>query len=115
MGGKPLASNLTWQKGSTPSNEFHELSSPEAESTSRHQSLTKNLNANLEEAKKARARMDDIQSALAGIACGLPVIAYSGSETAAPVTNAGVVPVTENNQAEMNSALVRALRCSLSR
>ena len=62
MGGKPLASNLTWQKGSTPSNEFYELSSPEAESTPRHQSLTKNLNANLEEAKKARARMDDIQS-----------------------------------------------------
>jgi hypothetical protein len=50
------------EKGSTPSNEFYELSSPEAESTPRHQSLTKNLNANLEEAKKARARMDDIQS-----------------------------------------------------
>jgi glycosyltransferase involved in cell wall biosynthesis len=48
-------------------------------------------------------------SALAGIACGLPVIAYSGSETAAPVTYAGVVLVTENNQAEMNSALVRVL------
>jgi hypothetical protein len=63
LGGKPLASNLTWQKGeSTPSNEFYELSSPEAESTPRHQSLTKNLNANLEEAKKARVRMDDIQS-----------------------------------------------------
>jgi glycosyltransferase involved in cell wall biosynthesis len=48
-------------------------------------------------------------SALAGIACGLPVIAYSGSETAAPVTDAGVVLVTENNQEEMNAALARVL------
>jgi hypothetical protein len=61
LGGKPLASNLTWQKGSTPSNESYELSSPRGRIHPR-QSLTKNLNANLEEAKKARARMDDIQS-----------------------------------------------------
>ena len=30
-------------------------------------------------------------SAIAGIACGLPVIALSGSETAAPITDAGVI------------------------
>jgi glycosyltransferase involved in cell wall biosynthesis len=48
-------------------------------------------------------------SALAGIACGLPVIAYRSSETAAPVTDAGVLLVTEDNQAEMNAALVRVL------
>jgi hypothetical protein len=30
-------------------------------------------------------------SAIAGIACGLPVIAMAGSETAAPITDAGVV------------------------
>ena len=32
-------------------------------------------------------------SAIAGIACGLPIIAFSGSETAPPITDAGVVLV----------------------
>jgi glycosyltransferase involved in cell wall biosynthesis len=48
-------------------------------------------------------------SALAGIACGLPLIAYASSETAWPITDAGVVLVSENNQDEMNAALVRLL------
>ncbi len=48
-------------------------------------------------------------SAIAGIACGLPVIAYSGSETTAPITDAGVVFVTPNKPDELNSALVGVL------
>jgi glycosyltransferase involved in cell wall biosynthesis len=48
-------------------------------------------------------------SAIAGIACGLPVIAYSGRETAAPVTEAGVVLVPEGNDAELGEALARVL------
>ena len=48
-------------------------------------------------------------SAIAGIACGLPVIAYSGSETASPITDAGVVLVSPNNQEELNAALLRVL------
>jgi glycosyltransferase involved in cell wall biosynthesis len=48
-------------------------------------------------------------SAIAGIACGLPVIAYAGSETAPPITDAGVVLVSPNNQDELNAALLRVL------
>jgi glycosyltransferase involved in cell wall biosynthesis len=48
-------------------------------------------------------------SAIAGIAAGLPVIAHSISETAPPVTDAGVVLVSPNNQGELNEALVRVL------
>lgn len=48
-------------------------------------------------------------SAIAGIACGLPVVAYSGSETAAPITEAGVVLVPPGNQQGLNSALLRVL------
>jgi glycosyltransferase involved in cell wall biosynthesis len=49
-------------------------------------------------------------SAIAGIACGLPLIAFSGSETAAPITEAGVILVNPEAQQELNSALVRILR-----
>ena len=49
-------------------------------------------------------------SAIAGIACGLPLIAFSGSETAAPITDAGVILVSPNAPQELNSALVRVLR-----
>jgi glycosyltransferase involved in cell wall biosynthesis len=52
-------------------------------------------------------------SAIAGIACGLPVIAYASSETAAPITDAGVVLVSAEDQEEMNTALVRILSDSL--
>ena len=48
-------------------------------------------------------------SAIAGIACGLPVIAYSGSETAMPITDAGVVLVSPDQPDDLNSALVRVL------
>jgi glycosyltransferase involved in cell wall biosynthesis len=48
-------------------------------------------------------------SAIAGIACGLPLIAFSGSETAAPITEAGVVLISEGNDQELGPALVRVL------
>jgi glycosyltransferase involved in cell wall biosynthesis len=48
-------------------------------------------------------------SAIAGIACGLPVIAYSGSETSAPITDAGVVLVSPAQPDDLNTALVRVL------
>jgi glycosyltransferase involved in cell wall biosynthesis len=48
-------------------------------------------------------------SAIAAIACGLPVIAYAGSETAPPVTDAGVVLIARENKAQLGEALVRVL------
>lgn len=48
-------------------------------------------------------------SAIAGIACGLPVIAFAGSETAAPITDAGVVLVADGNKTALGEALVRVL------
>jgi glycosyltransferase involved in cell wall biosynthesis len=47
-------------------------------------------------------------SAIAGIACGLPVIAFAGSETAAPITEAGVVLVAADSNA-IGEALVHVL------
>jgi glycosyltransferase involved in cell wall biosynthesis len=57
-------------------------------------------------------------SAIAGIACGLPVIAYAGPETAPPITEAGVVLVPREKKAELGEALLRVasdaeLRASL--
>jgi glycosyltransferase involved in cell wall biosynthesis len=48
-------------------------------------------------------------SAIAGIACGLPVIAPEGSETAPPLTEAGVVLVPAGAKNEFGPALVRVL------
>jgi len=48
-------------------------------------------------------------SAIAGIACGLPVIAYRGPETAAPITDAGVVLVSPENPAELGAELARVV------
>ena len=48
-------------------------------------------------------------SAIAGIACGLPIIAYSGSETAPPITDAGVVLVTADQPRQLQASLVRVL------
>jgi glycosyltransferase involved in cell wall biosynthesis len=49
-------------------------------------------------------------SAIAGIACGLPVIAEEGSELAPPITEAGVVLVPEESVPEgFGAALVRVL------
>lgn len=49
-------------------------------------------------------------SAIAGIACGLPVVAFAGSETGGPILEAGVVLVTSGNGTELGEALVRILR-----
>jgi glycosyltransferase involved in cell wall biosynthesis len=48
-------------------------------------------------------------SALAGIACGLPVVAYRGAETAAPVTEAGVLLADEGDCKGLADALERVL------
>jgi glycosyltransferase involved in cell wall biosynthesis len=49
-------------------------------------------------------------SALAGIACGLPVVAYEGWETAGPIREAGVVLVPRGSTKEAGAALVRVLK-----
>jgi glycosyltransferase involved in cell wall biosynthesis len=48
-------------------------------------------------------------SALAGIACGLPVVGYRSEETAFPVTEAGVVLVAPRDRVLLAEALVRVL------
>ncbi len=48
-------------------------------------------------------------SAIAGIACGLPVIASEGPETAPPITEAGVVLLPAEARNEFGPALVRVL------
>jgi glycosyltransferase involved in cell wall biosynthesis len=48
-------------------------------------------------------------SGIAGVACGLPVIAPEGSETAAPVTEAGVVLLPAEARDKFGPALVRVL------
>ncbi len=48
-------------------------------------------------------------SAIAGIACGLPVIAQDGSEVAPPITEAGVALVPENSPNEFGPVLLRVL------
>jgi glycosyltransferase involved in cell wall biosynthesis len=48
-------------------------------------------------------------SAIAGIACGLPLIALSGSETAQPITEAGVELIPPDQADKLNDALVRLL------
>ena len=48
-------------------------------------------------------------SALAGIACGLPVVGYRSEETAFPVTEAGVVLVAPQDRDSLAEGLVRVL------
>jgi hypothetical protein len=48
-------------------------------------------------------------SAIAGISCGLPMVAYSGPHTATPITDAGVVLVSRERTHELGEALVRVL------
>jgi len=48
-------------------------------------------------------------SAIAGISCGLPVVGFSGSETASPITDAGVLLVPPDRPDQLNDALVRVL------
>jgi glycosyltransferase involved in cell wall biosynthesis len=48
-------------------------------------------------------------SAIAGIAAGLPVIAYPNSETSSPITDAGVILVSPGDSDKLNETLVRVL------
>lgn len=48
-------------------------------------------------------------SAIAGIACGLAVIAFAGSETAAPITEAGVVLFDPTNENAAGERLLKVL------
>ena len=48
-------------------------------------------------------------SAIAGIACGLPIICYSGPETAWPITEAGVLAVPMGDKEALASALETVL------
>jgi glycosyltransferase involved in cell wall biosynthesis len=48
-------------------------------------------------------------SAIAGIACGLPIIALSGPETSPPLSDAGVLLVPPDQIQDLNTALVRVL------
>ncbi len=48
-------------------------------------------------------------STLAGIACGLPVVAYRGAETGFPITEAGVVLVPEEDEKALGEALTEVL------
>ncbi len=49
-------------------------------------------------------------SAIAGIACGLPVIAFEGPETAAPITEAGLALFSPQQKGDLGDVLLRVLR-----
>ena len=48
-------------------------------------------------------------SAIAGIACGLPIVSYSGPETGWPVTEAGIVAVPVGDREALAGALEAVL------
>jgi glycosyltransferase involved in cell wall biosynthesis len=48
-------------------------------------------------------------SALAGIACGLPVVAFEGAETAPPITEAGIILARESDRIALANNLARVL------
>jgi glycosyltransferase involved in cell wall biosynthesis len=48
-------------------------------------------------------------SALAGIACGLPVVAFEGAETGPPITEAGVLLSPEGDRDALANNLARVL------
>ena len=48
-------------------------------------------------------------SAVAGIACGLPVVAFEGPETAAPITVAGLALYSPARKGDLGDVLVRVL------
>lgn len=48
-------------------------------------------------------------SAIAGIACGVPVVAYASEETAPPITEAGVRLVPRGNEAALAQELARVV------
>ncbi|HYL87078.1 MAG TPA: glycosyltransferase [Candidatus Angelobacter sp.] len=49
-------------------------------------------------------------SAIAGIACGLPVIAFEGPETAFPITEAGVAVYSPTRKGDLGEVLLRVLQ-----
>jgi glycosyltransferase involved in cell wall biosynthesis len=49
-------------------------------------------------------------SAIAGIACGLPVIAFAGPETAAPITEAGLALFSPQRKGDLGDVLLRVLK-----
>jgi glycosyltransferase involved in cell wall biosynthesis len=48
-------------------------------------------------------------SAIAGIACGLPIVGFESEDTAWPLTEAGLVLAPENNREALSAALVNVL------
>ena len=48
-------------------------------------------------------------SAIAGIACGLPVVAFAGPETAPPITEAGLALYSPERKGDLGDVLVRVL------
>jgi glycosyltransferase involved in cell wall biosynthesis len=48
-------------------------------------------------------------SAIAGIACGLPIVCYAGAETGWPITEAGVLAVAQGDREALSAALERVL------
>lgn len=48
-------------------------------------------------------------SAIAGIACGLPIVSYAGPETAWPITEAGIIAVRLGDRGALSVALERVL------
>jgi glycosyltransferase involved in cell wall biosynthesis len=48
-------------------------------------------------------------SAIAGIACGLPVVAFAGPETAPPITEAGLALYSPQRKGDLGDVLVRVL------
>jgi len=49
-------------------------------------------------------------SAIAGIACGLPVVAFAGPETAAPITDAGIALFSPQRKGDLGDVLLRVLK-----
>jgi glycosyltransferase involved in cell wall biosynthesis len=49
-------------------------------------------------------------SAIAGIACGLPVVAFAGPETAAPITEAGLALYSPQRKGDLGDVLLRVLQ-----
>ena len=49
-------------------------------------------------------------SAISGIACGLPVIAFEGSETAPPITEAGLALFSPQRKGDLGDVLLRVLQ-----
>ena len=48
-------------------------------------------------------------SAIAGIACGLPVVCYAGPDTGWPITEAGILPVPLGDREALSGALEKVL------